>query len=201
MRFFSFIFSVMFIVTFCGCAGQQSGVLSDYPDWVNEAGGVYKGEDGKTAIFAVGGYEVVGSRSFAFTGAEADGRNKIARIMETHVTNMFESYQREAGDRFDSETISSVFNFEEVSRQTAKQSISGARRIKTYQHPGEKTLYVLMRLDLNAYYNSVSEKARKMAYREGFAKYTKEQKDALLDKMDEVLEKQAQNEHPVFNTN
>ncbi len=202
MKPFASIVVVSIIALFCGCAstpGPTDGPTNiPGPAWVTSAGGVYKAEDGQTALFAVGSYRVSPNFDFTMKSARASARDEMARILQVTVQNMFTSYEREALDFGDEDTASSVVNKEDVSRQVSNATLTGSRQIAAYEDPERNQYFILMRCDLNSGFFQQMKKQGNMAYREAFAAYTKEQKEEGLSKLDEFIAAEEAKSHPVF---
>jgi hypothetical protein len=196
------VVSLSLIAVLFGCSSTESPIDGPTnipgPAWIAQAGGVYKAEDGQTAIFAVGSYRISPNRDFMMKMARMSGRDEMARQLRITVQNMCTSYEREALDFYDEATSSSVINKEDVSRQVADEVLVGSRQISAYRDVEDGWYYVLMRCDLdNAFFNKFRESSQ-IAYREGFAAYTKEQKDEAMKKLDEFIEQAQQKTYPLF---
>ena len=202
MRAFVTLFSALLIIGLIGCSSteekQPMGSNMSGPEWITKAGGVYKGEDGQTAMFAVGSYRISPNFDFTMKSARASARDEMARMLMVTVQNMFTSYEREALDFYDPDTSSSVVNKEDVSRQVSNACLKGSRQIDAYKDIENQQFFVLMRLDMDSSFFEEVRDAGNAAYREAFASYTKEQKEEGLKKMDEFLEKQQNKSYPVF---
>jgi len=179
---------ILSIILLAGCASPVAG--PDGPEWIRKAGGVYKAEDGQSAMFAVGSYKVGPNFDFTMKTARASGRDEMARQISVHVQNMYTSFEREAMDFYDEATASSIVNKEDVSRQIAQATLTGSRQIDAWEDKDKGRYFVLMRMDLDkSFYEEVKKKGN-AAYREGFAKYSGELKEGALDKMDANIDKQ-----------
>ena len=192
------IVSFSLIALLCSCSSTKEETNIQGPAWISQAGGIYKAEDGQTAIFAVGSYRISPNFDFTMKAARASARDEMARQLRVTVQNMFTSYEREALDFNDQQTASSVVNKEDVSRQVANEVLVGSRQIAAYKDLQNNWYFVLMRCDLdNAFFNKM-RKQGEMAYREGFAAYTKEKKEGALKKLDEFIDQAQKKQYPVF---
>ncbi len=78
------------------------------------------------------------------TEAESDGRDRIARSIETKVGNMLKTFKATTGSGASATYDRSTEN---VSKQVAKQSLHGTFRTKMWINEKTKDLFVLMEVD------------------------------------------------------
>ena len=198
MKPFALILSLSLVAFLWGCGSDDAVTNIEGPEWISQAGGVYKAEDGQTAIFAVGSYRLSPNRDFMMKAARASARDEMARQLQLEVQNMFTSYEREALDFYDEATSSSIINKEDVSRQVADEVLTGSRQIMAYRDVQDNWYYVLMRCDLDSAFYKNLRAASQAAYREGFADYSGEKKEEALNKLDEYIEKAEKTQYPMF---
>ena len=136
------ILSVMLVFS---CASKSTGkkVLGaegvTRPDWVRQLGKKEKG-----LHFEVG-YGKMSNYATSLKKAEADARNKIAFWVQTDVNTVLKTYTQDAGIGEQRELIEYM---EEISKQTAQVSISGAT-IEDSWEDEDGGVYVLMSYDVN----------------------------------------------------
>ncbi len=143
-----FAAAVAALVAFFGCSSSPSATgaagiddtVNGVPVWVANMS-----LKSNTAHYEVG-YGRGSSRATAQKRAEADARNKIAMWLETDVQTVLITYTQDAGIGDETEMIEFM---EEISRQTAEASLSGAA-IKSVYIDREGGVYVLMSYDINA---------------------------------------------------
>jgi hypothetical protein len=135
------ILSVMLVFS---CASKSTGkkVLGaegvTRPDWVRQLGKKEKG-----LHFEVG-YGKMSNYATSLKKAEADARNKIAFWVQTDVNTVLKTYTQDAGIGEQRELIEYM---EEISKQTAQVSISGAA-IEDSWEDEDGGVYVLMSYDI-----------------------------------------------------
>ena len=136
------ILSVMLVFS---CASKSTGkkVLGaegvTRPDWVRQLGKKEKG-----LHFEVG-YGKMSNYATSLKKAEADARNKIAFWVQTDVNTVLKTYTQDAGIGDQRELIEYM---EEISKQTAQVSISGAA-IEDSWEDEDGGVYVLMSYDID----------------------------------------------------
>jgi hypothetical protein len=135
------ILSVMLVFS---CASKSTGkkVLGaegvTRPDWVRQLGKKEKG-----LHFEVG-YGKMSNYATSLKKAEVDARNKIAFWVQTDVNTVLKTYTQDAGIGEQRELIEYM---EEISKQTARVSISGAA-IEDSWEDEDGGVYVLMSYDI-----------------------------------------------------
>lgn len=112
---------------------------SDRPDWVKKMG-----KSAADVHYEVG-YGKLSNYATSMKKAESDGRNKIAMWIQTDVNTVLKTYTQDSGIGDQRELIEFM---EEVSMQTAKNSISGAQVEDSWEDQ-EGGVYVLMSYDVN----------------------------------------------------
>jgi len=136
------ILSVMLVFS---CASKSTGkkVVGaegvTRPDWVRQLGKKEKG-----LHFEVG-YGKMSNYATSLKKAEADARNKIAFWVQTDVNTVLKTYTQDAGIGDQRELIEYM---EEISKQTAQVSISGAA-IEDSWEDEDGGVYVLMSYDID----------------------------------------------------
>ncbi len=109
------------------------------PDWVRQMG-----KQSKDVHYEVG-YGKMSNYATSLKKAEADARNKIAFWVQTDVNTVLKTYTQDAGIGDQRELIEYM---EEISKQTAQISISGAQ-IEDSWEDTDGGVYVLMSYDVN----------------------------------------------------
>jgi len=136
------ILSVMLVFS---CASKSTGkkVVGaegvTRPDWVRKMG-----KKDRDLHFEVG-YGKMSNYATSLKKAEADARNKIAFWVQTDVNTVLKTYTQDAGIGEQRELIEYM---EEISKQTAQISISGAQ-IEDSWEDEDGGVYVLMSYDVN----------------------------------------------------
>ena len=137
------------LLAFIGCSSSPSTTgmatsidetIGGVPAWV-----VNMSLKSDAAHYEVG-YGKGASRATAQKKAEADARNKIAMWLEADVYTVLQTYTQEAGIGDEIEVIEFM---EEVSRQTAEASLSGAA-IESVYVDWDGGVYVLMSYGMDA---------------------------------------------------
>lgn len=136
------ILSVMLVVS---CASKNTakkvkgaeGITR--PDWVRQMGKVDEG------LHYEVGYGKMSNYATSLKKAEADARNKIAFWVQTDVNTVLKTYTQDAGIGDQRELIEYM---EEISKQTAQVSISGATIIDSWEDE-DGGVYVLMSYNID----------------------------------------------------
>lgn len=130
----------VFAFTGCGSTPDPMGETIDgVPAWV-----VTMSMKSDTAHYEVG-YGKGSNRATSQKRAEADARNKLAMWLETDVQTALVTYTQDAAIGEESELIEFM---EEISRQTAETSLSGAVVESVYVDE-DGGVFVLMSYDIN----------------------------------------------------
>ena len=129
------VLAVLFVFSCASNRGRDVGIEGEKrPDWVKQMG-----KFDKETHYEVG-YGKMSNFATSMKKAEADARNKIAFWIQTDVNTVLKTYTQDSGIGEDRELIEFM---EEVSKQTAKFSLSGARTEDSWQD-AEGGVYVLM---------------------------------------------------------
>lgn len=144
------ILSVLFIAVGCKSTPEtetvdtSNGVVgadgTPRPDWVK----TMSKKTADSTHYEVG-YGKMSTYATSLKRAEADGRNKIALWLKADVKTVLNTYTQDAGVAGDSELIEFM---EEVSKQTAEVSISGAEVEDSWEDI-EHGVYILMSYDVD----------------------------------------------------
>jgi hypothetical protein len=135
------------MLAFGGCTKQPEtvstggeckidGVIA--PKWIC----IPEGPEGTIGGLGTAPRNPAGNYGFQLDQAKAGGIDAITRTVEVTVQNMFKSWQRSTAQGSDAATFEN--DFETVSRQTAQQSLRGAKIADSWQHPATGVLYILM---------------------------------------------------------
>jgi hypothetical protein len=135
------------------------------PAWVTKGCAAYQGE--KAAICGVGSAGGTRNPSLAMSAAEGRARTAIARSLQVKVKSMLKDYQATTtgGEDFGTAAADEQ-HIVDVSKQITNMTLSGTQRVDSWISPNG-TLYVLMKLDVDAFKDAVSgmkqldEKVRK----------------------------------------
>ena len=135
------------------------------PAWVTKGCAAYQGE--KAAICGVGSVGGTRNPSLAMSAAEGRARTAIARSLQVKVKAMLKDYQATTtgGEDFGTAAADEQ-HIVDVSKQITNMTLSGTQRVDSWISPNG-TLYVLMKLDVDAFKDAVSgmkqldEKVRK----------------------------------------
>lgn len=135
---------VVLALSVIGCSSKPSKDKgmdgSSRPDWVKQMS--KKGTDN---IHYEVGYGKLSNYATSMKRAEADGRNKISMWIQTDVNTVLKNYTQDSGIGDQRELIEFM---EEVSMQTAKNSVTGAQ-VEQVWEDAEGGVYVLMSYDVN----------------------------------------------------
>jgi hypothetical protein len=145
------------LITLIGCGGKQPQTAAegkcsidgeDAPQWVC----IPYFNDQTIAGIGTAQRNTANDYGFQRSQAEAEGRNAIALSVQTNVRAALDSWQRSTGVG-----SNAVFeqNKENVSRQTAFQSVKGSKTANIWQHPANGTLFILMAAPLDQTENAM----------------------------------------------
>ncbi len=142
-------------ISFTGCSGKeevqpseevtfhcvQDGVRA--PEWTCNPGA---GLEGSITEVGSAPYSKLGA-GFTRREALANARSNLAQQIETLVKDKVETFARSTGVA-SAEVADKVST--QVSKQAAKVSLKGSKQVNSWQHPENKTLYVLVGVDESA---------------------------------------------------
>ena len=142
------ILSVLFVAVGCKSEPEttdtSNGVVgadgTPRPEWVR----AMSKKSADSTHYEVG-YGKMSTYATSIKRAEADGRNKIALWLKADVKTVLNNYTQDSGVAGDSQLIEFM---EEVSKQTAEVSISGAE-IEDSWEDVEHGVYILMSYDVD----------------------------------------------------
>ncbi len=107
-------------------------------------------------LAVVGSAPMLGNRSAARTSAEVNARAQMAAMKEAKMQQLVEDWAQQAGDLQIPESISSMINNEQFTRQLVDATIYGATPIKYESYEG--TQYVLMVIkDVQQFYDNAAK--------------------------------------------
>lgn len=177
--------SALVAVTFSACGAQPApkeeadfrckidGQLQ--PEWV--CGNEIMVEGAYTAVASAPMSQL--GRNFTQTEAIAQGRNALARTIQTEVKNKVESFARSTGVG-SSEVAEKVST--QVSKQVAKVSLSGSKMMKS--RVVGNTLYVLVGVPEKSV-NETAKKAVKTSFKNDEALWQQFQSKKALESLDQ----------------
>ncbi len=136
LRTFFVIFAVLFVASCASNKGSRDvGIEGEKrPDWVKKMG-----MSNDVTHYEVG-YGKMSNYATSLKKVEADARNKIAFWIQTDVNTVLKTYTQDSGMGDNRELIEFM---EEVSKQTANFSLSGAQ-IEDAWEDADGGVYVLM---------------------------------------------------------
>ncbi|ULQ59692.1 hypothetical protein K7I13_14745 [Brucepastera parasyntrophica] len=134
-----FVAGLVAILASCGSSPATTTSNDGRPDWVAKMG--KKAADVHYEV----GYGKMSNYATSQKRAEADARNKIALWLQADVKTVLSTYTQDSGIGESRELIEFM---EEVSKQTAEVSLSGAEIEDSWQDP-DGGVYVLMMYDIN----------------------------------------------------
>jgi len=152
----------LFALVACGGAKEKpapmkSAMAQEFegaPAWVTKGCAAYQGE--KAAICGVGSVGGTRNPSLARSAAEGRARTAIARSLQTKVKAMLKDYQATTtgGEDFGTAAADEQ-HIVDVSKQITQMTLSGTQTVDSWISPNG-TLYVLMKLDVDAFKEAVS---------------------------------------------
>ena len=139
-----------------GCRSAPTTVATDVSDTIDgvPAWVVNMSLKSDTVHYEVG-YGRGSNRATSQKKAEADARNKIAMWIQTDVETALVTYTQDAGIGDETELIEFM---EEISRQTAEASLSGATIESVYIDTNDGGVYVLMSYGMDALAESLQSR-------------------------------------------
>lgn len=140
----------------CTGKGKPSPIAQNAPEWVNRGSGAMKDKDGKQAFYGVGIAQGIRNRALAVSAADDRGRAELAKIMNSYVTTLTKDYMASitAGDMTKSSEEQMVSN---TMKNFAKFTLHGSIPVDHWKDPADGTLFALVKLDMAAVQNSLSE--------------------------------------------
>ena len=147
--------AAVMLLALSGCKSAPAAIATDVSDTVNgvPAWVATMSLKSDAAHYEVG-YGRGSNRATSQKKAEADARNKIAMWLQVNVQTVLRNYTQDAGIGEESELIEFM---EEVSKQTAEASLSGAS-IESVYIDYEGGVYVLMSLSMDALADSLQNR-------------------------------------------
>lgn len=139
----------------CGGA-KKSPIAANAPEWVNKGSGAMKDKDGKQVFYGVGIAQGIRNRALSVSAADDRGRAELAKIMNSYVTTLTKDYMASitAGDMTKSSEEQMVSN---TMKNFAKFTLHGAVPIDHWKDPSDGTMFSLVKLDMAAVQQSLSE--------------------------------------------
>lgn len=189
---FTFAAAILLVssVLLAGCSSTPSAVDSsskmsdefkDAPEWVVKEGSSIEG-----ALAAVGSSKIGDAGiGFARTNAKTMARDELARQMELKVKTLVKNFTQEIGVKED-QTVDRVSV--QVSKQVAKQTLSGARPQNSWISPSD-TVYSLVALDHDSVKSYIKESVETSLKNEK-ALWQKFQADKGWEELDKEIEKE-----------
>ena len=144
------LIAVLFIVViFSGCAStpeKTRTLVGDYqpPDWVNKGGGAFKDANEKV-FYGVGLADGMQNLSLQRTTADDRAIANVATQIKSVVKRLKKDYEGITAVNKDSTERENVENAMKV---LVNQTVSGAKIIDHWEHPGKNVLYALARVEL-----------------------------------------------------
>ncbi|NLW05171.1 MAG: hypothetical protein GX029_08120 [Pseudomonadaceae bacterium] len=136
--------------------------------------------EGGIAAIGVSKSNAVGDQNMQRTMALANGRDELARQTQVKVQNLLTNWSRATGAG-DDQTYEA--NFENVSRQIAKQTLEGSRQLKRWIAPDGTLVLLVGMLDSSSIKNSV-----KTSLRNEQALWQQFQSKQSLEELDKQME-------------
>ncbi len=140
----------------CAGNGKPSPIANNAPEWVNKGSAAMKDKDGKQVFYGVGIAQGVRNRALAVSAADDRGRAELAKIMNSYVTTLTKDYMASvtAGDMTKSSEEQMVSN---TMKNFAKFTLHGSVPVDHWKDPADGTLFSLVKLDMAAVQQSLSE--------------------------------------------
>jgi hypothetical protein len=135
---------------FSGCTSvpeKTRVIVGDYqpPDWVNKGSGAFKGANEKV-FYGVGLADGMQNLSLQRTTADDRAIANVATQIKSVVKRLKKDYESITAAGKDSTERENVDN---AMKLLVNQTVSGARIIDHWEHPGKNALYALARVELS----------------------------------------------------
>lgn len=157
-RFFNMALMLVAVLALgaCGGKGKPSPIANNAPEWVNKGSAAMKDKDGKQVFYGVGIAQGIRNRGLAVSAADDRGRAELAKIMNSYVTSLTKDYMASitAGDMTKSSEEQMVSN---TMKNFAKFTLHGSVPVDHWKDPADGTLFSLVKLDMAAVQQSLSE--------------------------------------------
>ena len=123
---------------------------------------------------------------FAREKAEADGQNKLARMLQVEVRNLFEQLKQENRDFVNTDDTAGFEFTESVTQQLTRATLSGARPVHYYNDCVQGTVYAMVVLEPERVASSLKAAISDAAKRS--AALNKALKDKAVDRMNALID-------------
>ena len=145
-----FIIALFTIVLFFGCSSTPEKtrvIVGDYqpPDWVNKGSGAFKDSNEKI-FYGVGLADGMQNLSLQRTTADDRAIANVATQINSVVKRLKKDYESITAAGKDSTERENVDN---AMKLLVNETVSGARIIDHWEHPGKNVLYALARVELS----------------------------------------------------
>lgn len=197
------ILAAVLVAPLVGCSSTDNSPSSTpesagAPAWIDRPNGAY--DDGsEKAIYAVGIAAHNPNPAARRNSASARARDELARTVSTQVKGLVQDYMNTNRDFYDMDGASSIEYFEQISSQVVNETLVGSKQVNAWKDPGDKTEYVLYRIDLDDMIASYKQKMQANAMREMQRNRIKAKKDSFEEKLNEQIDKIEEWEANQFN--
>ena len=183
MRFRSSLMMSLFtMVLFFGCTSTPEKtrvIVGDYqpPDWVNKGSGAFKDTNEKV-FYGVGLADGMQNLSLQRTTADDRAIANVATQIKSVVKRLKKDYESITAAGKDSTERENVDN---AMKLLVNQTVSGARIIDHWEHPGKNVLYALARVELSTLQKQIETRKE----------LSDESRDAIKKKAEKLHEEMA----------
>ena len=158
---------------------EKRKIVSEYqpPDWVNKGSGAFKDTDEKV-FYGVGLADGMQNLSLQRTTADDRAIASLATQIRSVITRLRKDYESITAAGKDTTERENV----EVAMKTlVNQTVSGAKIIDHWEHPGKNVLYALARVKLNTLQKQIETRKE----------LSDESRDIIKDKAEKLHEEMA----------
>ncbi|MBI5193962.1 MAG: LPP20 family lipoprotein [Nitrospirae bacterium] len=145
-----------------GCAPKVPPA-AQAPAWVTKGSAAFN-DNGVKVFYGVGSVSGVKNKSLAKTASENRARAEIAKIFETYTASLMRDYMASTtgGAEVNAQSATSEEqHIEQAVKTFSATTLSGVMVIDHWTDPSDGTVYSLVKLDLDAFKNSL-DKAKEL---------------------------------------
>jgi hypothetical protein len=180
--YLTLITALFIVVLFSGCSSTSEKtrvIVGDYqpPDWVNKGSGAFKDSNEKV-FYGVGLADGMKNLSLQRTTADDRAIANVATQISSVVKRLKKDYESITAAGQDTTERENVDN---AMKLLVNETVSGAKIIDHWEHPGKNVLYALARVELNTLQKKI----------ETHKELSDESRDVIKKKADNLHEEMA----------
>ena len=180
--YLTLITALFIVVLFSGCSSTPEKtrvIVGDYqpPDWVNKGSGAFKDSNEKV-FYGVGLADGMKNLSLQRTTADDRAIANVATQISSVVKRLKKDYKSITAAGQDTTERENVDN---AMKLLVNETVSGAKIIDHWEHPGKNVLYALARVELNTLQKKI----------ETHKELSDESRDVIKKKADKLHEEMA----------